>query len=102
MRSEVAQTRQLSHRVLSVCSLGWIYIAIIVWLVAVSSAQVDRSGLTGTVIDPSGRVLPQTHVAATLNSTGLQRVFFFKQKTAYEIPELPVGVYTVTFEHDGF
>ncbi len=35
-------------------------VGIILWLVSPSQAQVDRAGLTGTVTDPSGRVLPQT------------------------------------------
>jgi hypothetical protein len=69
---------------------------------AVSFPQVDRSGLTGTVTDPSGRVLPQAYVRVVENATGLRRESVSDATGNYSIPELPVGVYTVTFEHQGF
>ena len=66
------------------------------------AAQVDRSGLTGTVSDPSGRRLVETHITAVQNSTQLQRETISDSTGNYDIPELPVGTYTVTFEHPGF
>jgi Carboxypeptidase regulatory-like domain/TonB dependent receptor len=77
-------------------------IAIVVCCVSSSLAQLDRAGLNGTVTDSSGQVLPQTHVVAVQNATGLRRETTSSPKGAYDIPELPVGVYTVTFTHDGF
>src|ERR1700757_2852017 len=65
-------------------------------------AQTDRAGLSGTVTDPSGRVLPQTNVTAVQASTGLQRKTTSSATGTYDIPELPIGTYTVTFERDGF
>jgi Carboxypeptidase regulatory-like domain len=65
-------------------------------------AQVDRAGLNGTVTDSSGRVLPQAHVTAVHNATGLRREATSSSTGTYDIPELPVGVYTITFEHEGF
>ncbi len=76
--------------------------SILLMLVCLSSAQVDRAGLSGTVTDPSGRMLPQTHVMAVQNATGLRRETMSSPDGSYSIPELPVGVYTITFEHDGF
>jgi len=67
-----------------------------------SLAQIDRAGLSGTVIDPSGRVLPQTGVTAVQISTGLERKTSSSATGTYDIPELPVGIYIVTFEHAGF
>ncbi len=64
--------------------------------------QVDRAGLSGTVTDSSGRVLPQTHVIAVQNDTGLRRETTSSSSGTYDIPELPVGVYTITFDHPGF
>ena len=64
--------------------------------------QVDRPGLDGTVTDSSGHVLPQTQVIAVHNDTGLRRETMTSSRGAYDIPELPVGVYTITFEHPGF
>ncbi len=65
-------------------------------------AQVGRSGLTGTVTDPSGKVLAETHITAVQNSTQMQRETVSDSTGNYNIPELPVGAYTVTFEHPGF
>jgi Carboxypeptidase regulatory-like domain/TonB dependent receptor len=71
-------------------------------LAVLSAAQVDRAGLNGTVTDSSGSVLPQTHVVAIQNSTGLRREATTSPSGSFDIPELPVGVYTITFEHEGF
>ncbi len=67
-----------------------------------SFAQVDRSGLTGTVTDASGRLLPQAHVLVVENATGLRREAVSDASGNYNIPQLPVGIYTVTLEHQGF
>ena len=79
------------------CCLG-----MILCLVSSSPAQVDRAGLNGTVTDPTGRVLPQTHVTAVQDATGLRRETTSSGSGTYDIPELPLGTYTITFEHDGF
>jgi hypothetical protein len=65
-------------------------------------AQVDRSGLTGTITDPSGRLLGQTQITAVENSTQLRREAASYTDGRYDIPELPVGQYTITFDHPGF
>ncbi len=65
-------------------------------------AQVDRSGLAGTVTDPSGRLLGQTHITAVENSTQLRREGLSDNAGRYDIAELPVGKYTITFDHPGF
>ena len=72
------------------------------FLAGVSCAQVDRGGLTGTVTDPSGQLLARTHIAAVQNSTQLRRETVSDATGNYDIPELPVGIYTVTFDHAGF
>src|SRR5215471_7554713 len=65
-------------------------------------AQVDRTGLNGTVMDASGQVLPDTQVTAVQTATGLRKEARSSSRGTYDIPELPVGVYTVTFTHIGF
>jgi hypothetical protein len=67
-----------------------------------SLAQTDRAGLSGIVADPSGRVLPQTRVTAVEIATGLKRTTTSSNAGTYDIPELPVGNYTITFEREGF
>ena len=77
-------------------------VGIVLCLAFSSAAQVDRAGLNGTVTDSSGRVLPQVHVLAVQNSTGLRRETTSSPRGTYDVPELPVGVYTISFAHDGF
>ncbi len=71
-------------------------------LPGISLAQVDRSALSGIVTDGSGRLLPQTHIAAVQNETQFRRETTSDSVGNYDIPELPVGVYTITFAHPGF
>jgi Carboxypeptidase regulatory-like domain len=65
-------------------------------------AQVDRSALNGTVTDPSGRLLGEAHIIVVENSTQSQREGLSDAAGRYDIPELPVGNYTVTFDRPGF
>src|SRR5579864_1107144 len=58
--------------------------------------QVDRGGLAGTVKDSSGLVVPGANVNATNIATGLERTAVTSNSGTYDIPELPVGRYTVT------
>ncbi len=66
------------------------------------TAQVDRSAITGTVTDPAGRLLRQANVTAVENATQLKRKGTSDTSGRFGIPELPVGTYTVTFDHPGF
>ena len=68
----------------------------------ISFAQVNQSGLNGTVTDGSGRVLPQANITAVQNSTQLRRETVSSSDGSYDIPEMPVGTYVITFEHQGF
>lgn len=74
----------------------------LVSLALVSFAQVDRSGLSGTVMDSSGRLLPQAQVTVVESATGLRRETVSDPSGDYSVAQLPVGIYTVTFEHQGF
>ena len=65
-------------------------------------AQIDRAGLDGTITDPSGRVVPDVHVVAEMPDTGLTRQTTSSRTGTYDIPDLPVGIYTVSFERPGF
>jgi hypothetical protein len=65
-------------------------------------AQVDRSSLTGTVTDAAGKLLPGTKVTATMPATGLVRETISSSDGTYSITEMPIGTYTVTFQHEGF
>ena len=78
------------------------YLGMLGFLATMVHAQVDRSGLTGKVTDPAGRVLPETHITVVQNATQLKRETVSQSNGSYNVPELPVGVYAVTFRHTGF
>lgn len=65
-------------------------------------AQVDRSALVGTVIDPFGGLLGHAHITAMENSTQLRREGMSDAVGRYEIAAMPVGRYTITVDHPGF
>jgi len=65
-------------------------------------AQLDGTGLTGTVTDGTGRVIPVVQVVAIQDATGLRRETVSSSQGIYEITELPVGVYSVSFIREGF
>jgi hypothetical protein len=79
-----------------------IVLSAVIFVSSFSFAQVDRSGLSGTVTDSSGRRVPQAHVTAVENATELRRDTLSDANGNYAIPELPVGTYTVSFQHQGF
>src|ERR1700758_1025875 len=60
-------------------------------------AQLDGTGLTGTVTDASGRVVPDVQVVALQEATGLRRETISSGQGTYEITGLPVGGYIVSF-----
>ena len=65
-------------------------------------AQVDRAGLSGTVTDISGRRIPGVRIEALETATGLLRETVSSSSGAYDIPELPIGLYRVSFLARGF
>ncbi|MGH9469474.1 MAG: carboxypeptidase regulatory-like domain-containing protein, partial [Terriglobia bacterium] len=58
--------------------------------------------LTGTVVDPSGAVVPQARVTCRNAQTGLSHVMETGPAGLFRFPDLPIGVYDVTASHAGF
>lgn len=72
-----------------------------------SSASADQSratsaDLVGVVRDASAAVLPDAHVTATNNATGLSRATDSGPDGRFVLPALPVGTYTVVATRQGF
>jgi hypothetical protein len=65
-------------------------------------AQSDTSALSGTVLDPSGAVVPNAKVTAKNEATGQERGATTNSVGAYTITNLPSGSYTVRVEATGF
>ena len=67
-----------------------------------AAAQQTLGGITGTVSDKSGSVLPDTTVTIVGDQTKLTRTQKTNGNGAYDFVNLPIGTYTVTVSHDGF
>lgn len=65
-------------------------------------AQTERTSLTGAVVDPQGNRVPQAKVVAIQEATGLKRETETTSQGAYQLPDLPPGVFTVQFSKEGF
>jgi hypothetical protein len=65
-------------------------------------AQVDRATLSGTVSDASGAVISGARILVESPQTGLRRQADSNAEGVYTIPLLPVGVYDLTFQKEGF
>jgi hypothetical protein len=65
-------------------------------------AQRTLGGITGTVTDSSGGVLPNTTVTLVGDQTQLTRTQKTNDSGAFDFVNLPIGTYTLTFSHDGF
>ena len=80
-----------------------------IWLLLLSvafipclQAQQTLGGITGTVADKTGSVLPETTVSVVGDQTGLTRTQKTSASGSYDIVNLPIGTYTLTFSHEGF
>ena len=58
--------------------------------------------ITGTVVDPTGAVVPSVKVTATNTATRVSRFTLTGSVGTYTIPLLPVGTYSVAAEGTGF
>jgi hypothetical protein len=65
-------------------------------------AQVDRATLSGTVTDASGAVVADASVTVESPATGFRRETKTLSSGAYQLPGLPVGTYSITFNKTGF
>ncbi|MBI1790168.1 MAG: carboxypeptidase regulatory-like domain-containing protein [Acidobacteria bacterium] len=66
------------------------------------SAQTATAQITGTVRDSTGAVMTQVKVTVTSQLTGLTRSATTNDTGTYSFPLLPVGLYSVTAEQQGF
>ncbi|MGH9724677.1 MAG: carboxypeptidase regulatory-like domain-containing protein, partial [Candidatus Acidiferrales bacterium] len=70
---------------------------------ASGSAWAQTSGeIRGVVQDASGAVVPGATVTVTLAGTGAARTVASEKDGSFDIPELPVGIYSLNAEAAGF
>jgi hypothetical protein len=65
-------------------------------------AQQTLGGITGTISDDSGAVIPGATVKVVGDQTNLTRTMDTSDTGFYLIPNLPIGSYTITVTHTGF
>ena len=65
-------------------------------------AQGPVGTLNGTILDPSGGVVPGATVVAVNNSTGVESKTTSTSAGAYTLPYLPAGTYTIRVSAPGF
>src|ERR1700684_1877285 len=64
---------------LLILGLIWVLVSVPGW------AQLDGTGLTGTLTDATGRVVPDVQVVALQEATGLRRETVSSRQGTYEI-----------------
>ncbi len=67
-----------------------------------AQAQQTLGGITGSVADKTGGVLPETDVTIVGDQTKLTRTQKTNANGIYDFVNLPIGTYTLTFTHEGF
>jgi hypothetical protein len=65
-------------------------------------AQTTTASIRGVVYDETGAVISGASVVATNETTGLSRSTISGENGAYLLSSLPVGIYTLTVEKEGF
>jgi hypothetical protein len=95
--------KRISLSIFALASILFVVIPSVAFLSAPSArAQQTLGGITGTVADSSGGVLPGTTVTIVGDQTKLTRTQTTNDSGAYDFVNLPIGTYTMTFTHDGF
>ena len=67
-----------------------------------AQAQQTLGGITGTIMESTGSVLPGTVVNIVGDETKLTRTQTSSANGSYDFVNLPIGSYTLTFTHEGF
>ncbi|HWX92332.1 MAG TPA: TonB-dependent receptor [Terriglobales bacterium] len=89
-------------RIISVVVLLVISLVVPLTFVPGAHAQQTLGGITGTVTDKTGSVLPETAVTVVGDQTGLTRTQKTSATGSYDFVNLPIGTYTLMFTHEGF
>ncbi len=79
-----------------------IALAFVFALSLTARAQQTLGGITGTITDPGGSLVPKVTVTAVQDGTTLTRTATSTASGSYAFVNLPIGTYTLTFEREGF
>ena len=76
-------------------------LALVLATAAAGLAQSTNGTIQGTVLDPSGALVPQAQITIT-NATGFSRMLKSGATGAFELPHLAPGSYSVSINAMGF
>ncbi|MBZ5668223.1 MAG: carboxypeptidase regulatory-like domain-containing protein [Acidobacteriia bacterium] len=82
-------------------TLGFLFLGMIA-ACGPANAQTFRGTILGTVSDSSGAAIPGAQIVIKNQGTGLTRTAATGDAGTYQVPELPVGQYSVTVSKEGF
>ena len=91
----------INHRFLNVkaCLVALLFF---VFLSATAFGQGGSASLTGTILDPSGGLVPNANVTIRNVDTGVETRTTSNNAGIYNFPSLPVGTYELTADASGF
>ncbi|HMS42002.1 MAG TPA: carboxypeptidase-like regulatory domain-containing protein, partial [Pyrinomonadaceae bacterium] len=78
------------------------FIAVFVVLFSQTAFAQATGSLSGTVKDPNGSVVQGTTITVKNTATNLSRTYITNDEGIWTATLLPVGIYSVTFEKEGF
>ena len=77
-------------------------ILVVLSLAVAANAQTFRGSINGTVVDPSGAVVPNAQVKATQSATGIDHNTVTTSEGQFSFQDIPLGLYKVTVTATGF
>ena len=89
---------------LNLCMTAFVavFMLFVLALTGDANAQQTLGGIVGTVTDTQGAALPAVKIKVVEEGTHLTRTAESSSAGLYAFPNLPIGIYSITFEHDGF
>ncbi|HXQ36332.1 MAG TPA: carboxypeptidase-like regulatory domain-containing protein, partial [Anaerolineales bacterium] len=78
------------------------FLLVVCFLPSPLFAQLDTGGITGTVTDPSGAVVPGAHVTLTNTDTSVAQTMPTTSTGTYSFSGVRPGAYSLTVEASGF
>jgi hypothetical protein len=100
--TKLLTTKSTTKKVALLVLLAGLFLGIPSAFAPYAEAQQTLGGITGSVSDKTGSVLPDTEVTVVGDQTKLTRTQKTNANGAYDFVNLPIGTYTLTFTHDGF
>jgi Carboxypeptidase regulatory-like domain len=82
--------------------LSLVCVMLLCLLLSHAQAQQSLGSINGTVTDSSGAVVQNATVKVHNLATGLEQTVTTKSDGSFDISDLPLGTYSVTFSRDGF